>query len=706
MPPVRLLRALCAGLFLSFTTAAVAFATAPGNGRLQIIHLDVGQGDGAILITPNGQVAMFDDGTGGKGTLGLTVPQQLQALGVTGIEHHFCSHYHSDHLGGTPSIIAAGIPITNGWDRGGSYTTGAYNSYVTAVGAGRKTLFKGQVITLDSLSAHPVIIKCVDLAGAGLVTGSADENTLSMVMKVSYGEFDETFGGDLPGTTNGTYKNIETTIGPEVGGHVEVYKVHHHGSATSSMDDWLNAVTPNLGVISCGNGNSYGHPTAAALTRLHNHNVKTYWTETGNGVAPVAGLDKVSNGQIAISATWQGAGVDTIRGNGFTGTFINSGTAPGDLIAPVATLQSPLGGEAWKAGSSHPITWIATDNVGVTSVDLAWSSDGGSTWGAIANGIGNSGSYAWSVPAQATSTGRVRVRARDAAGNLGADSSTTGMTIDFWTVTATAGTGGGIAPAGVVNVVQGGTPSFAVTALSGCQVQDVVVDGVPQGALPSYQFTAVSAYHTIAASFLDIAAPVVTLGSPIGGEHFTPGDVHAITWSASDNLGVDSVNVDVTYDGVAGTWLALAHGLANTGSWNWTVPAQVTDSARVRVTAYDLAHNAGVAMSDSAFAIGSSSAGVGDRGPARLALSPPAPNPAAGAVGLRFSLPADGSARLEVIDLLGRRVGQYAGVFAAGAHQWTWDGCDARGGRLVAGLYMVRLHTAQGVRTQRLVLLK
>lgn len=708
MPPARHLRAACACLLLSLAGPTGAFAMAPGNGRLQIIHLDVGQGDGAVLISPNGQVAMFDNGTGGVGAIGKSVPAQLQALGVTGVEHHFCSHYHSDHFGGTPSIVSSGIPITNGWDRGivglSTPTTGAYNSYVTALGTHRKTLVKGQVITLDSLSAHPVLIKCVDLGGAGVSVPVGDENSLSMVMKVTYGEFDMTFGGDLPGQT-GSYVDIETTIGPEVG-PVEVYKVHHHGSATSSMDSWLNATTPKLAVISCGNGNSYHHPTASALARLHNHGVKTYWTELGTGVAPVASVDKVSNGQIVISATWDGAGVDTIRGNGFTDTFINSGTASVDAIAPLAILASPDGGEVLKAGSSQSVTWSASDNVGVTTVDLDWSSDGGSTWSAIATAIANTGSYPWTVPAQATTAGLVRVRARDAAGNLGADSSASLFTVDFWTVAASAGLGGAVDPAGIVNVVQGANSSFAFTPLAGCVVQDVVVDGVPQGALASWQFTAVAAHHTLAASFLDVAPPLVTLASPLGGELLTPGSACAITWTATDNLGVDSVDVDVAYDGVAGPWFALAHGLANTGNWSWTVPAQTTDSARVRVTVYDVARNSGAATSDSAFAIGSLSAGVGEGGPVRLALAPPAPNPAAGAVSLRFSLPAEGEARVEVLDLLGRRVGQYAGVFAAGSHGWTWDGRNAGGSRAGAGIYLVRLHTAQGTRTQRLVLLR
>jgi hypothetical protein len=326
------------------------------------------------------------------------------------------------------------------------------------------------------------------------------------------------------------------------------------------------------------------------------------------------------------------------------------------------------------------------------------------TWSAIATGLANGGTYAWTVPASATTSGRVRVRAHDAAGNLGADSSAAGFTVDYWTVTALAGLGGGVSPAGVVNEVQGTSPTFAITPLAGCVVQSVDVDGLPQGAITSYQFLGVAANHTLSASFHDYISPVVTLTSLQGGQRLTPGDNVDITWTATDNLGVDSVEVFLAPQGPAYGWTLLAGALPNSGSWTWTVPALATDSAFVRVVAYDGGVNAGSATSDSAFAIGTSTTGVGS-GPARLALAPPAPNPAAGAVGLNFSLPVAGQASIEVLDVTGRRVGQYSGVFSAGSHRWTWDGSTAGGSR-AAGLYMVRLHTAQGTRTQRLVLLR
>jgi beta-lactamase superfamily II metal-dependent hydrolase len=696
MSPSRILgAALVAACCLTASTRPAA-AVAPGNGRLQIIQLDVGQGDGAVVISPQGQVVLIDEGTTGTGMIGVSIVDQIKALGVTHVDYHFASHYHQDHINNITSIINGGVPIDYGWDRSSSYNSNAYRSYAAILGSTRRTIAKDQVITLDSLSAHPVTIKCVNLAGAG--TGTTDENGLSIVLKISYGEFDAEYGGDLNNT-------VEPVVGPQVG-PVELYKVHHHGSATSTTAAWLNAITPKVAIISCGNGNSYGHPTATALTNLHNKSVKTYWTETGAGVAPNATWDKVSSGQVIVSATWEPAGVDTIRGNGFADTFTNSGTASSDAIAPVVALAAPDGGETWKVGSSRAITWTATDNVAVTTVDLAWSSNGGSSWSSVASGIANTGSYNWTVPASPTIDGRMRVTARDAAGNLGRDSSVTSFTLDYWSVTASAGGGGTVTPSGVVSVSEGSSSGFAIAAGSGFAIADVLVDGGSVGTPTSYTFNAVAGYHTLAASFRDIVAPSVALSAPAGGEAWQPGDVHAVTWTASDNVGVDSVDVDFSEHGTLGPWGAVAHGLANSGTYNWTVPPVNTDSALVRVTAYDRVRNSATATAAGMFTIGTGSADVGIAGPAILALAAPTPNPSVSATRLNFSLPQSGSARLEVLDITGRRVWASAGDYQPGPHSLVWDGRATGGGHVQAGLYLVRLITPWGTRNARFVRLQ
>ncbi|MEP7027490.1 MAG: hypothetical protein ABI960_02735 [Candidatus Eisenbacteria bacterium] len=313
-------RAILAAMLLAFLLPATALAL--GNGKLQIHHIDVGQGDGTLLISPLGQTALFDDGVYTNCT---NIKSYLQGLGITTVNYHFTSHYHSDHIGCIDDLAAIGITIgTAGYDRGYSYSSATYTSYVNTLGAKRVTMTKGQIITLDAGATNPVKIKCVDLNGAGIYspTGS-DENAKSLVALVSYGAFDEVIGGDLTGSvTSGN--DVETTIGPEVG-DVEVYKVHHHGSRYSSNDNWLNAVTPEVGIIQCGNGNTYGHPTAEALGRLHAHNVKTYWNETGAGGTPDPAWDRVANGTIVIQADPGATATYTVSGPGFSDTYTNGG---------------------------------------------------------------------------------------------------------------------------------------------------------------------------------------------------------------------------------------------------------------------------------------------------------------------------------------------------------------------------------------------
>jgi beta-lactamase superfamily II metal-dependent hydrolase len=707
MPPTRHLRACCSAALLVLSFAAPA-AAVTATGRLQVIHLDVGQGDGALIISPLGATVLIDEGPSGvTPAMGVTVVNQLKALGVTHVDYHFASHYHSDHIGNIAAIVAAGISIGYGWDRAQTYNTVAYTTYVNTLGSTRRTLVKNQVIMLDSLSAHPVRIKCVDLAGAGLtLTPLTDENSACLTLKVSYGEFDEVFGGDLTGGAEGdAHPNVESVVAAAVG-PVEVYKVHHHGSRFSSNTTFMNAILPQIAVISCGNGNSFGHPTAGALSRIHAVGTKTYWTETGLGATPIAGLDKVSNGQVIISAGWEGAAVDTIRGNGFADTFTNSGSPSLDVLPPIANLTSPDGGEVWKVGSSHALLWSASDNIGVSSVDLAWSDNAGATWIPIANAIANTGSYAWSVPASATSAGRARVIAHDAAGNLGADSSSAAFAIDSWSITASAATGGTITPSGVVAVAEGANSGFSVVPGNGFQISDLTVDAASVGALSAFQFNAVAAYHTIAASFLDIAAPSVTVTSPAGGEVWAQGSVHNVTWTATDNQAVQSVNVEYSRSGPLGPWLPVANALANTGAYPWTTPSLNSDSAQVRVTAYDPALNAGTASSAGLFQLGSSALGVGGAGAFSLALDSPSPNPSSGLTRMGFSLPQAGSVRIEVYDLSGRRVWLQEGALPAGVHSPVWNGRAIDGSQAGGGLYFVRLVTPWGTRGRRLVRLR
>ncbi len=347
---------------LALLAPVLAFAQA--NGKLQIHHVNVGQGDGILVISPNGQKALFDDGN----YLSCTgIKNYLQGLGITSVDYHFNSHYHSDHLGCIDDLAAIGITVaTAGYDRGYSYTSGAYTAYVNTLGAKRQTMTKGQIVTLDAGAANPVQLVCVDLNGAGVYspTGS-DENAKSMVMKVSYGNFQEVIGGDLTGTGS---TDVESTIGPECG-DVEVYKVHHHGSLYSSNDNWLTAISPEVGIIQVGDGNSYGHPTADALNRMHAYSVHTYWTQTGAGASPNPTWDKVG-GTIVVQADPGAGAAYTVSGSGFIDTYYSDGVPPPINTTQVATSMTMIKGSI----TAGDVTRLAADDVVRVSVGAGVSS--------------------------------------------------------------------------------------------------------------------------------------------------------------------------------------------------------------------------------------------------------------------------------------------------------------------------------------------
>jgi beta-lactamase superfamily II metal-dependent hydrolase len=319
-----------------------ACAVAQGNGKLQLHFIDVGQGMGTLLVSPNGETVLFDDGANKACDKPLSY---LQQLGVTKIDYHVISHYHADHLGCASQVLTEFSLQKVAYDRGTSITsdamsTASYQNYVTVVGAKRRTPTRGETLTLDVTSAHPVTITFVTLNGNGVPT--TNENDLSLVSFVHFDEFDAELGGNLSGENSGNYADIETTVIPLVH-QFEVYEVHHHGSRYSSNDAWLATIKPRVGIVSTGDGNSYHHPTAECLARLHNAGIKTYWTEDGNGVSPDPDYDTVG-GNIIIEAA-PGAHQFTV-----------TGTRPGTSMTTYPT---------WEANSSA--------STGTPAITYAWS---------------------------------------------------------------------------------------------------------------------------------------------------------------------------------------------------------------------------------------------------------------------------------------------------------------------------------------------
>lgn len=206
---------------------------------------------------------------------------------------------------------------------------------------------------------------------------------------------------------------------------------------------------------------------------------------------------------------------------------------------------------------------------------------------------------------------------------------------------------------------------------------------------------------------VDTTAPTVAVGSPNGGETWAAGSVHAITWSAADNVAVTAVDINVSTDGGA-TFSLVAGSQANDGSFDWVVPALATDQALVKVVARDAAGGAGQDLSDAAFRIGSAS-GVGDApgAGARVALLQNRPNPFNPSTVIGYSLPEAGRVAIDIFSVRGELVRRLLDIDgSAGYGEVAWDGRDGAGQGVPSGPYFYRLKAGDVSVTKRLMLEK
>ena len=238
--------------------------------------LDVGQGQ-ALLLACGGQTALIDTGLPSTAD---EVVAYLHKQGVDELDYVFVTHPHSDHCGGAKKVLeqvgAQVLVIPEYLSREAALTTagdwvGSTDTPIDITAAGREYALGEAVITV----LHPA-------AGNGI----EDMNDLSLVLKVTYGGTRFLFTGDIT-------EAVEETLLPL--GHIDVLQVPHHGSYTSSSAAFLEDLSPDYALISCGLNNDYGHPHGSTLSRLESIGAEIYRTDL-QGTLVV----RVVEGQISI----------------------------------------------------------------------------------------------------------------------------------------------------------------------------------------------------------------------------------------------------------------------------------------------------------------------------------------------------------------------------------------------------------------------
>lgn len=215
-----------------------------------INFIDVGQAD-AALVQCDGHYMLIDGGNkdDSRKIYSLIRDNEIEALDLI-----IASHAHEDHIGGLAAALTATsskitlCPVTY-------YDSDAFKDFA------KLALLRGGGITVPEIG-DKVTLGSATVEILGMSAGGEDENDSSIVCKVVYEDTSFLFTGDAT--------HVSETVLMENGKKLSatVLKVGHHGSETSTGEDFLNTVNPEIAIISVGKENEYGHPTADVLQRL------------------------------------------------------------------------------------------------------------------------------------------------------------------------------------------------------------------------------------------------------------------------------------------------------------------------------------------------------------------------------------------------------------------------------------------------------
>ena len=268
--------------------AAKAPDTSKPEGTLEVHYIDVGQGD-ATLIKCGSHAMLIDGGNNNKGT---TVQLYLKKQGVESLDYVIGTHPDADHIGGLDVIVYkynCDTVIMPDYEK----DTKTYQELVDVIHD------KNMKIT------YPVVGEQYALGEAKFTIIAPNSNSYggnandySVAILLEYGKNRFLFTGDAEeaSETEMLSNGIELSA--------DVYKVAHHGSRSASTQEFLNAVRPKYAVISCGEGNSYGHPHAEVLNRLRSMGVEVFRTdEQGSIIASSDGENITWN--CSATDSWQ-----------------------------------------------------------------------------------------------------------------------------------------------------------------------------------------------------------------------------------------------------------------------------------------------------------------------------------------------------------------------------------------------------------------
>ncbi|AQS59990.1 ComEC/Rec2 family competence protein [Desulforamulus ferrireducens] len=281
----------------------------PGD-NLRVHFIDVGQAD-AILVQSQQASLLIDAGNNEDGQL---VTKYLRQQGIERLDVVMGTHPHEDHIGGLDTVIKQ-FDVAKVYLPKVNHNTKSYQDVLLAIkdknlkvtaaaggqefnlGAARVEILAPNSNKYQVLNDYSIVCKITYGQNSFLLTGDAEELSEQEMLKKGY--------------------NLKA----------DVLKVGHHGSYSSTSEDFLKAVAPEMAVISVAKENDYGHPHKEIMQRLADHRVKVYLTSqvgtivmTSDGREIVVQTEKQAPAEVPLVPTESQTYVDAngqglIKGN-------------------------------------------------------------------------------------------------------------------------------------------------------------------------------------------------------------------------------------------------------------------------------------------------------------------------------------------------------------------------------------------------------
>ncbi|MFQ5538124.1 MAG: DNA internalization-related competence protein ComEC/Rec2 [Gemmatimonadota bacterium] len=258
------------------------------SSRLELLVMDVGQGDAIALRTPAGRWILVDAGPPPREGGTARVVSTLRRRGVRRLDALVLTHPDADHIGGAAAVLRSfrvGAVIDPGRAAGKA-------GYVELLREARRRGVPWRIAEAgETWRMDGVILEVLHPPPGDAGPRQADfqgrgtANDVSVVLQVRYGAFDALLTGDAPAAVERRLASRRLHPG------LEVLKVGHHGSNTSTDSLLLARTRPAVALISVGRGNRFGHPAPAVLARLRRAGVEVRRTDREGHLRVLAGRD-------------------------------------------------------------------------------------------------------------------------------------------------------------------------------------------------------------------------------------------------------------------------------------------------------------------------------------------------------------------------------------------------------------------------------